>query len=287
MLHGDTTHCKQTINIAPANNHNQRLAWIPKDEKSRRRKISSERYFARLLINSHVVGDTEAVKIEWPSFSVNLSHQFHCRLSDRPDKVCIQLFMSPTGFLPAHYVCPIFVSIPYLDMAASATNDKIVSVPSSDWYSFATQTGLKGTAFISASLGVIPTKSSHMTTVPEQLFTSVPLSSSRKMIHIPLNVREKFLVHANRASSSDRQLMMAFKLGNSTLLSSFFEEPSRHVLLRKRQFNHSVTSPIPNCTSDMVCWSESDYSSFLNRATEHGDEVIFYPHSCLSQLLFY
>ena len=241
MIYDNLEQCRFPLNLTTGKKVAQ-LGWIPKDEKARRRKISSERYFARLLIDGHPVGDTKSVTIEWPSFSVQLSHRFHCKLSRRPDKTCIQIFMSPSGFLPPHLVCSIFVGIPPDHVVESGKQECIM-----DWYEFSTEYGLKGAVFISASLRAIPTKSSRMAMVPHKV-TSTSAVSKKKMIRLLKKATNKTHVDVCRCNASN-QLMMAFKLGSSALLSSLFQEPSRHILIRKRQTNPNTVSPIPNLTS--------------------------------------
>ena len=93
--------------------------------KSGRRRI--ERYFIRLLINGHVVGDTKIEQVDWTSFSVKLSHRFNCKMSQKPTRTCVQIRKSSIGFLPDEVVCSIaFLPIKedQLGSPGPATEDK-------------------------------------------------------------------------------------------------------------------------------------------------------------------
>eukprot|EP00804_Cyclotella_cryptica_P009333 CCRYP_008997-RA/>CCRYP_008997-RA protein AED:0.07 eAED:-0.02 QI:0/0.66/0.25/1/1/1/4/0/1354 len=262
MLHDNLEQCRCPLNLTTGKNV-AGVGWIPKDEKARRRKITCERYFARLLIDDHPVGDTKKIKMEFPFVSVHLSHLFHCKLSRPPDKACIQLFMSPSGFLPARQFCSIFVSIPPKHITASGKQVNIM-----DWFEFATEYGLKGAVYISAGLRRTTTKSSLMVMTPHEVISTVA-SSKKTMIRQLQKAANQKHVDVD-GYNPNSQLRMAFKLGSSTLLSSLFEEPPRHILIRKRQTNPNIVSPVPNMTSQ----NANEFNLLVKSDNEHNHEDI-------------
>lgn len=262
MLRGNLEYVRHRLKFSVTKNSTQ-LSWLPKGEKLRRKRISSETFFARLLINGLAVGDTRKVKVHWPSYSVRLSHRFHCKLSEQPDNTCIQIFMAPVGFFPAHLVSSIFVSIPHVN-EARGIKEKTTSVPSSDWYEFANQDSFKGIALVSTSIEASPSTQS-MIRVP-RLNTAYAMRSKPTR---PKDIKRD-------TSAFDRQLMMAFKCGNRTLTPSSLIEPPRHILLKKRRSNTNIPSPVPITNHFVNNKDERDYSPFLKQDNEHVQEVIFF-----------
>eukprot|EP00956_Cyclotella_meneghiniana_P045729 scaffold381821_cov79-Cyclotella_meneghiniana.AAC.4 len=258
LLRGDLEYIIHRLRLTKAKNSTQ-MPWLPKDEKLSWKRISSETFFARLLIDGVAVADTRKVKVQWPSYSVRLSHRFHCKLSEQPDNVCIQIFMAAAGFLPAHLVSSFFINTPYVS-EVRGIKEKTTSVPSSDWYEFANpnQDSFKGIALVSISIEASP--------------------STRSIIRVPrLNiVRSNPTRHRDIKRDSsvvNRQLMMAFKCGYKTLSMSSLIEPPRHILLKKRRSNPNIPSPVP-ITNNFVNAMDNDYSSFLKQDNEHVQEVI-------------
>jgi hypothetical protein len=273
MLTADFEQHRRTLNLSRSENASQ-LGWIPNEEKLRRKRIMSEKYFVRLLIDGNPVGDTRRVKMQWPSFRINLAHCFHCKLSEQPTTCCLQLFVAPTSFLPSHLVSSVFISIPHLD-EVRGSRERISSIPTKASYDFANHAELKGSMLISTTIEVIPADSDETTytaKVPRHVTTSRLLSTK---ISLPRDSRKEkhSLQPYPDGSIQVRQAMMAFKCSNKTLISSSFQEPPRHTLLRKRQANPDIPSPIPNTVFEIPAGLNL-YSSFL----EHSEvqEVKFH-----------
>lgn len=115
------------------------VATIPKDlmkEQERRKTITSERYFARLLINRKFVCRTKAKNLHWPSFSILFEKKFECRVLEKPKHVSIEIVRERgNGFLPEKILRPHFVEIPVFP----ASKDNEVKKTQADdhiWYSF-------------------------------------------------------------------------------------------------------------------------------------------------------
>jgi hypothetical protein len=267
ILHSDLGHCKQVFNLTKSNKTAQ-LGWIPKEEKRRRRGISSECYFVRLLLDGHPVGESRRIKIEWPSFSLRLSHRFHCKLSEHPDRPCIQLFMAPNGFLPSHLICSVFVGIPQLNVARGST-ERVSSVPTSDRYLFSNKNGLKGSILVSTTIESIPvTQTVNAPKVPRNLTSSKLVRSKTTLLrgtHDKRRIQSDSDVGISTLQQNVRQLMMAFRCNDKVLVSSSFKEPPRHILLKLRLNNPNVPSPIPiSFVESTVDQTEYDYSSYLS-----------------------
>ena len=261
---------------------NSQLGWIPREEKLRRRKISSEKYFARLIVNGHSVGDTHAEQLDWPSFSIRLGHRFRCNLSEQPNDVCIQIWMLSTGFMPAKNISTCYISIPEKVIVAYhkaklKSTTPILPVPTVEWYQFSSEKCFgecRGAALIAVRNCVryenclIPaTRSAKMS---RHSFTFV--GHSKKLMRSSLdhrgfvkrqsaekpNLSNSIQQKMNDNSSQNAHIFncfipilqygMSFKLLST---SSFFynksllEEPTRHALIKKRQTNANIPSPIP------------------------------------------
>ena len=262
-------HCKIKPNMIKTGNVVRNIT-APKKEKLRRKSISSENYFARLLIDNHPVGDTRRARINLPSFSISISHRFRCNLSEQPDKSCIQVFFAPAGFLPARLMCSIFVTIPQFNgesfPAESFTNQES--------YAFSSHNGLKGSMLVITSVKVIPSRSSSIAQVPRHVTPSSlvkskhPLQVMRSDTQMPRLERDVLI--------PNRQFMMAFQCNNQTLLSTSLQEPTRHILLKKRRHNLNVPSPIPFSNLESKGRENIiDYSSFLTQENADVQEVIY------------
>lgn len=266
---------KHKFTLAKSDQLRQLHCWIPKEEKRRRRRISTERYFARLVIDGHPVGDTRRVKIDLISRTIKLCHRFNCRLfSEQTNTCCLEVFRAPTGFLPAQMVCRVFVRIPNLN-TKRILDERISSVPSCDWYEFASQTEIKGAILVSIGIESIPAiQSSILVRVPRKVHSSQLFSTKKTLL------RDSHTETSKSKSDGEghinvRQLMMAFKCDNKTLMSNSFLEPPRHILLRKRQINPDIPSPIPCSSFEIMGPSDDVYSSFLRQDSEDIQEVGF------------
>ncbi|KAL9188592.1 hypothetical protein ACHAXT_006970 [Thalassiosira profunda] len=217
-----------------------------KEERMRRRKVGSERYFARLLINGSVVGDTKAGQLDWPSFAVNLGHRFHCKLSQQPTDVCLQIWKkSSAGFLPDTLISACYHSIP-----ASPADERLqFSSSGSD-----PQRRWKGTLLLSSSCKVKMVKSSNAV-VPQDDGSVF----QKRLIRPPSSIENRSQRKAEEVSASnfsnhvlcpDRQSKLTFKLKGTAIRfndKSLVEEPLRHRLIRARNANPaSVPFPIPS-----------------------------------------
>jgi hypothetical protein len=265
MLTTDFEQHRRTLKLSRSKNVSQ-LGRIPKEEKLRRRRISSEKYFVRLLIDGNPVGDTRRVKMQWSTFKINLAHCFRCKLSEQPNECCLQIFMAPTGFLPSHLVSSVFISIPHLD-EARLSRERTSSVPSTS-YEFANHAELKGTILVSTAIEAIPAdETSYTVKVPRRPTSSRLLSPNKTLQY---SQKKHSLQSDIEGLARNRQAMMAFKCDNKTLISSSFREPPRHILLRKRQANRNILSPIPN--TDLEIPTDL-YSAYLEQDNEEVQEV--------------
>ena len=263
--------------------------WIPKEEKLRRHRITSEKYFARLLVNGSVVGDTKVEKLDWPSFSVKLSHRFNCKMSQKPADTCIQIWKSSIGFVPDTLICTCFVnSIEDEATVSDQSNDDSDQVSPRPtvgiWLQFSSngsdlQRCVKGTVWISSSWKVRKKRSSpatRMAKIPRQDLTI--FHQSKRLIRPPFGdfeTRDVKKTEVKNQFCPDRQSMMAFKLPTTDILfsnKSLLEEPLRHVLIKKRQSNLSVPSPIPITERD-VQNSDIYHDLIRNKDDESSDEV--------------
>ena len=270
ILQNNLDYYKNKLNLIKTGNvaHNKSY---PKEEKLRRKSISSERYFARLLIDNHTVGDTRRARIDWPSFSISTSHCFRCNLSEYPGKLCIQVFFASAGFLPARLVSSIFVTIPHINRGSIPA----ASVPNPELYAFSSQNGLKGCMLVSTSAQVITTRSSDIVKVPRQIAPS-NLMKLKSLQELQSEMQMPRL--ETDGLTPNRQFMMAFQCNNQTLLSTSLKEPPRNILLKKRQNNpKNVPSPIPYSTLESrISQGDIDYSSFLRQENEDDQEVTTY-----------
>ena len=243
---------------------------VTKEEKLRRKRITSERYFARLLVNGHVVGDTKAEQLQWPSFTIDLNHRFNCKMSQKPSEICIQIWKSSSGFLPDSLISNCFVPLQEEEEEDDGTSfdESLIQreVSSSrlamegDWLQFASTSNrsdsfhrrLTGSVWIASMSKVRSVKSSSPAislAVPPQRLLPTTLSQSKRLIRPPVVNNENVQNSRSCVCLVDRQAMMEFKVPKSGILfsnQSLMEEPLRHQLIKRRQRNPaSVPLPIP------------------------------------------
>ncbi|KAL7549348.1 hypothetical protein ACHAWF_012621 [Thalassiosira exigua] len=260
--------------------------WVPKVEKLRRRRLASEKYFARLLVNGTVVGDTSAVNLDWPAFSVKLAHRFNCKMSRNPTVSCVQVWKQAAGFLPDTLICTCFNNILGGGPIQSAqSNDEAkegvsLAPVSGEWVQFSSlestlQRRWKGSLLLSSTCEVNSVQQSNptMAKVPRQDFSH----RSKILIRPSLGgfVNNNILVAGSpNGVCSDRQSMMAFKLpGNGTLFSNklVLEEPLRHTLIkRRRKCPNSFPSPLP--ITELMIQNNEVYQNVVR--DESGDQII-------------
>lgn len=246
---------------------------LKREEKKRRKKIASEKYFVRLVVNDNPVGRSCQACLNWPSYSVAINHRFRCTLSRMPKDVCVQICRVPRGFLPAQVVCSCYINIPEIEIGMP---DRIISQPELpikpkccvQWYMFSDHksgaTRLKGAVLVSSDVTVHRSSSSHGSSigfvegnvkrnisfskklVRNSQFTkeSNGLIESKVEVHYPLIEQEGAL-----NCIPNLQHALSFKFPSTIAPfydKSKFKEPMRHTLIKKRQIGKdSVPSPIP------------------------------------------
>ena len=214
---------------------------IAEGVETNRRKM--DKYFARLMVNGHVVGDSKTEAVDLLSFSVKLSHRFNCKMSQKPTSTCVQVWRSAGGFLPNELVC----SIGFLpDESTFTQEDQLGSSGPLEWLQFSSKgSDVKGVLVLRARIVEYTVKSSpHMANMSEHL---------PQLIRSPGGI-ETYNQHAaacinpsQHCSGLDRQSMMEFRHNSGILFTKIvLEEPLRHSLIKKRQKSpNSVLSPIP------------------------------------------
>jgi hypothetical protein len=175
--------------------------------------------------------------------------------------------MAPTGFLPSHLVSSVFIGIPHLD-EARLSRESTSSVSPKTSYEFANHAELKGTILVSTAIEAIPAdEASYTVKVPRRSTSSRLLSPNETLQYS----QKKHSLHSDiEGLTRNRQAMMAFKCDNKTLISSSFREPPRHILLRKRQANPNIPSPIPNTDFEIP---NDIYCAYLEQDNEEVQEV--------------
>jgi len=227
-----------------------------KDDKLQQRRITSERYFVRLIINNNVVGDTKAKQLDKSTFVVKLSHKFNCRLtSHKPTSVCLQIWKkSSIGFffLPDCLISTCFVPIEEEEEEEEDGMSLNVQFSSSS-SSNELQQGLKGALSITSSCRVRSVQSGPTTckAPPQQLPSTSMFRQS--LIRPPVvnnengdnnvNNKETTTNNSNLYHNHRQSTTMEFKGSNSGISfsnTSLIEEPLRHVLIKQRQRNPSA-----------------------------------------------
>jgi len=96
-------------------NNNAQLATKNMEELDRRRKVTSERYYLRLVVDDRFVGVTRTVSLTWPRFSLPIEHEFKCILTQQPKRIVVQLVQCAPGALLMFFnkvVTSLFVGSP-------------------------------------------------------------------------------------------------------------------------------------------------------------------------------
>jgi len=278
QLHNDDDEY-QTTNVESKEDEIETPDNNTKDDKLQQHRITSERYFVRLIINNNVVGDTKAEKLDKSTFIVKLSHKFNCKLiSHKPTSVCLQIwkkssiglsFFLPekkssigfSFFLPDCLISTCFVPVEEQDEEEEEEEDGLsLNVQFSSSTSNGEselQQGLKGTLSVTSSCQVRSVHSGPATckAPPQQLPTSM---FQQSLIRPPVvnnenddnNVNNKEKITNNNLYHNHHQsTTMEFKDANSGISfsnTSLIEEPLRHVLIKQRQRNpSSVPLSIP------------------------------------------
>ena len=232
----DLTHIFEVIELVSCP-----LTQATEGVKSGRRRM--ERYFARLLVNGHVVGDTKIEQVDWISFSVKLSHRFNCKMSQKPTRTCVQIWKSSIGFLPDEVVC----SIAFMPMQEDQLSSPRPATE--EWLQFSSnRSDVKGAIRLEARFVERTVKclslGTHMAKMPSQ-----PTKLIRPLIgDFETYTQKTTSVKLSNYRCPDRQSMMEFKHSNGNLFTNkiFFEEPLRHELIKKRQRDPTfIPSPIP------------------------------------------
>jgi hypothetical protein len=233
------THIFEVIEFVQVSHTTERV-------KSRRRK--AERYYARLLVNGHVVGDTKIERVDWASFSVKLGHRFNCKMIQKPTCTSVQIWKSSIGFLPDVLIS----SIAFLPELVCTQQDQLGSsqiTATENWLQFSSNgSDVKGAIQLASRLVERTLKCSghgiHMVKMPMHPKKLIgPLISD-----IDTYTRTTSAVKPQNRCCPDRQCMMEFRHTSGTLFTSktLLEEPLRHALIKKRQRNPtSVPSHIP------------------------------------------
>jgi len=237
------------------------------DKLRQQRKITSERYFVKLIINNNVVGDTKAKQLDKSTFIVKLNHKFNCKLtSHKPTSVCLQIWKkSSIGFsffIPDSLISTCFVPIEEQNEDDEEEDGLSLNIQ----FSSSTgscggnelQQGLKGTLSVTSSCQVRSVHSGPATckAPPQQLPTSMfsqslikPVNNDEYVNNNTSNNNEKTTNNSNLYHNHRQSTTMEFKGSNSGISfsnTSLIEEPLRHVLIKQRQRNpSSVPLSIP------------------------------------------
>ena len=232
----DLTHIFEVIELISCP-----LTQATEGVKSGRRRM--EKYFARLLVNGHVVGDTKIEQVDWTSFSVKLSHRFNCKMSQKPTRTCVQIWKSSIGFLPDEVVC----SIAFMPMQEDQLGSPRPATE--EWLQFSSnRSDVKGAIRLEARFVERTVKclslGTHMAKMPSQ-----PTKLIRPLIgDFETYTQKTTAVKLSNYRCPDRQSMMEFKHSSGNLFTNkiLFEEPLRHELIKKRQRDPTfIPSPIP------------------------------------------
>ena len=240
------------------------------DTLRQQRRITSERYYVRLIIDNNVVGDTKAKQLEKSTFVVKLSHKFNCKLTSyKPTSVCLQIWKkSSIGFsffLPDSLISTCFVPVEQQDEEEEDGLSLNVQFSSSSTSSDESglQQRLKGTLSVTSSCQVHSVQSGPATckAPPQQLPSTSMFRQS--LIRPPVvnnengstdqNINNKEKTTSNNLYHSHQSTTMEFKDPNSGIPfsnTSLIEEPLRHVLIKQRQRNPSsvpLSIPITEC----------------------------------------
>jgi len=267
QLHNDDDEY-QTTNVESKEDEIETPDNNTKDDKLQQHRITSERYFVRLIINNNVVGDTKAEKLDKSTFIVKLSHKFNCKLiSHKPTSVCLQIWKkSSIGlsfFLPDSLISTCFVPIEEQEEEEEEEEDGLsLNVQ----FSSATTTsgneelqqGLKGTLSVTTSCQIrsvqsgpaickAPSQQLPSTSMFRQSLIRPPVTKDDEHDNNNNNYNET--ATNNNLYHNHQSTTMEFKDKNSGISfsnTSLIEEPLRHVLVKQRQRNpSSVPLSIP------------------------------------------
>jgi len=104
-------------------------------EKNRRKRVTDDKFYCKLVINGKTVGKTSAKALEWPSYRVNFNKRFRCRLLRRPQSISVQIY-NYRGILNDKLISSSMITIPGSDSAHDGTTIHSLA-PYISWYQFA------------------------------------------------------------------------------------------------------------------------------------------------------
>lgn len=85
-------------------------------ERRRRRRLESESYFAKLLVNGRLLGQTQVAQMNSSSFTVLFNSKFRCLVPHDSSYVCVELYRRQVkGLLPNHLIATIYVQVDNTD----------------------------------------------------------------------------------------------------------------------------------------------------------------------------
>jgi hypothetical protein len=91
------------------------IATTNAKEQARRRQVSSERYYVRLIVDNKCIGCSKPVSLSWPQFSLPIDHVFELSLTKKPWRIAIELVKCAPGAvltLLNQVISYIFIGIP-------------------------------------------------------------------------------------------------------------------------------------------------------------------------------
>lgn len=247
----------------------------------------AEKYFARLLINRHVVGDTKTEQLDRLSFSVGLSHRFNCLMLQKPTETCIQIWKASIGFLPDALVCTCFFSIQYSSEFSNSSDEGAsqgtIRLSDGDWLQFSSEdSGVKGKIWLATRVDerVVTRPTLAIRTSKLPMHDLLPVHHSTRLIMQGMGSFDP----SQRLGTSykprirpctDRQSTMEFRHASNGILFSnkrVFEEPLRHVLIQRRQRNPSLgPSLIP--ITELEVQSTDAFHDMVKSDVDTNDEV--------------
>ena len=265
----DSNHITELIELVQPNSYRgSRKLRIEKDEK----------YFARLLVNGHVVGDTKTEQLDRRSFTVGLSHRFSCLMLQKPTNSCVQLWKATTGFLPDVLICTCYFVIQDAD---TETSQGRTMLSDGDWLQFASKSSdMKGMIWLATRTveraATQPSSATRTSNVPMHNHIPARYSTTRLIKQEGLDIyqRRATLSKPRIRPCPDRQSSMEFKHSNGILFSNkmIFEEPLRHVLIQRRQKKPSL-GPTHIPITELEVQNSDAFHDMIKNDVDSSDEV--------------
>jgi len=243
-------------------------------EQLRRKRISSEEYFVKVLINGHVVDNARTTKgkLTWPHYHVHFKERFTCHMVSELRSVSVRVYRRArmAGLLPDQLLCENYIAIQDAQVCDAKTHD-----PNLAWYQFATSRDHRNTLRGAILVGVAYEKlrkghgnaSITDTMAHGERYKVLHCEHSDEVNEIVeeswWNMQKPFL------RTAMGEIMLAFKIPgthNTFINKQYMTEPLRHQLIRMREQNSgqqqvSVPSPIP--LDEVVIRNDSTYQSLL------------------------